>query len=294
LTEVTPEEKKAAVKTSRIMRTSRKAKGWTQVEFSKMLGVSQSALSKLESGILIPSVHQWFEFCGFAEIPADSHISGYLDRLQEIQFQHKIEVENFKVKKDYLVDAGSSARSMAPLIQWLYSSMGESKARKLIKEMGVDADYFVDLSHPINFRFFADLMDVLKKKGLIKKQGLSGMTQFASEKGAHGSLFNNYQNAGDVENLMKVVFSKSAFYECNFDYAIEHSGSDKVEFSVTPREHLVKNRNLKFDEISDQLIDYRTGYFKSVLEGALHPSTRHELTCISEDPAKSVFKIALI
>jgi transcriptional regulator with XRE-family HTH domain len=293
LIKVTPEEKKAAVKTSRIMRTSRKTKGWTQVEFSKMLGVSQSALSKLESGILIPSVHQWFEFCGFAEIPADSHVTGYLDRLQEIQFQSKIEVENFKVKKDYLIDAASSARSMSPLIQWLYSSVGESKARKLIKEMGVDADYFVDLSHTINFRFFVDLMDALKKKGLLKKQGLSTVTQFASTKGSHGSLFSNYQNSNDIENLMKLVFSKSEFYECNFEYRIENSGSKQVEFSVAPREHLLKNRSLKFDEVSDLLAEYRAGYFKSVLEGTLHPSTSHELTCISQDPNKSVFQIAL-
>jgi hypothetical protein len=159
--------------------------------------------------------------------------------------------------------------------------------------LGVDADYFVDLSHSINFRFFVDLMDALKKKGLLKKQGLSSITQFASDKGAHGSLFSNYQNAKDIENLMQMVFSKSAFYECNFDYRIEHSGAQKVEFSVTPREHLLNNKSLKFDEVSDQLVEYRAGYFKSVLEGALHPSTSHELTCVAQDSAKSVYQISL-
>ncbi len=276
------------------MRAARKAKGWTQVEFSKMLGVSQSALSKLESGILIPSVHQWFEFCSFAEIPADSHIGGYLDRLKEITIEHKLEVENFKVKKDYLVDAASSARSMSPMIQWLFSTIGESKARKLLKEMGVDADYFVDLSHQINFRFFVDLNELLKKKGLLKKQALSSVTQFASGKNAHGGLFSNYQHATDIEALMKMIFSKAAFYEQNFDYRIEDAGNQRIQFSVSPRDHLVSNRNLKFSDVSDQMTEYRTGYFKSVMEGALHSTTPHELVCLKDDVQQNVFELRLI
>ncbi len=293
---MTPEEKKSAVKTSRIMRTARKTKGWTQVEFSKMLGVSQSALSKLESGILIPSVHQWFEFCNFAEIPTDSHIGGYLDRLQELKFLEKVEVENFKVKKEYLVDAASSARSMAPMIQWLYSNLGELKSRKLLKEMGVDSDYFVDLSHQINFRFFVDLLDLMKKKGLLKKQGLESLAELSAGKSSHGSLFSRYQSSDDAVTLLQSVFDKAPFYELNFDYRIEDAGSSKVQFSVTPQEHILANKALKFAEISDQLPGYRAGYFNQMLSGILAKSSKEHsnaIVCIDQNPNRSLFEMKL-
>jgi transcriptional regulator with XRE-family HTH domain len=278
---VTPEEKKSAVKTSRIMRTARKTKGWTQVEFSKMLGVSQSALSKLESGILIPSVHQWFEFCNFAEIPTDSHIGGYLDRLQELKFLEKVEVENFKVKKEYLVDAASSARSMAPMIQWLYSNLGELKSRKLLKEMGVDSDYFVDL---------------MKKKGLLKKQGLESLAELSAGKSSHGSLFSKYHGSDDAVTLLQSVFDKAPFYELNFDYRIEDAGNSKVQFSVIPQEHILANKALKFAEISDQLPGYRAGYFNQMLSGILAKSSKEHsnaIVCIDQNPNRSLFEMKL-
>ena len=278
---MTPEEKKSAVKTSRIMRTARKTKGWTQVEFSKMLGVSQSALSKLESGILIPSVHQWFEFCNFAEIPTDSHIGGYLDRLQELKFLEKVEVENFKVKKEYLVDAASSARSMAPMIQWLYSNLGELKSRKLLKEMGVDSDYFVDL---------------MKKKGLLKKQGLESLAELSAGKSSHGSLFSKYHGSDDAVTLLQSVFDKAPFYELNFDYRIEDAGNSKVQFSVIPQEHILANKALKFAEISDQLPGYRAGYFNQMLSGILAKSSKEHsnaIVCIDQNPNRSLFEMKL-
>jgi len=70
---VTPEEKKSAVKTARIMRAARKARGWTQVDFAHKIGVSQSAISKFENGTLIPSVHQWFDFRAKGEEVVQGH-----------------------------------------------------------------------------------------------------------------------------------------------------------------------------------------------------------------------------
>jgi len=72
---VTPEESKAAVRIAKTIKNVRKLNGWTQNECSKIMSISQSALSKMENEILIPSVHQWFEFCEKAGIPTDSYIN---------------------------------------------------------------------------------------------------------------------------------------------------------------------------------------------------------------------------
>ena len=70
---VTPEESKTAIKIAKTIKHVRKLKGWTQLESAKIMGISQSAFSKMENAILIPSVHQWFEFCTQAGIPVDSY-----------------------------------------------------------------------------------------------------------------------------------------------------------------------------------------------------------------------------
>ena len=289
---MTPDEKKSAVKTAKIIRAARKLRGWTQIEACQKMGVSQSALSKMESGYLIPSVHQWFEYCSSAEIPADSHLQGYLDRLELIRFQDKVHQSDFKLKDIYRVDAASSARSMSPLIQWLYSDLGDAKAKKLIKEMGVDPDYFIDLGNQINFRFFVDLFQTMKKKGIYKKADLLQVTHQAASQKSHGGLFASYQQVVNVESLLKMAFSKSAFYEVNFDYKIEDMSAKKIAFSVVPKEHLLKNKQLQFAEAREFINDYRSGYFKNLTE---HLNSKQagvrDVNCVSNSLERSVYEM---
>ena len=291
---VTPEEKKAAVKTAQIIRSARKQRGWTQIDTAKKIGISQSALSKMESGLLIPSVHQWFEFCSSAGIPADSHIQGYLDRLELIRFQDKVIQKDFKVADIYRRDAGSSARSMAPLIQSLYAHLGEPKAHKFIKEMGVDPDYFVDLGNQINFRFFVDLFQSMKKKGIYKKSDLSEVTNQASSRKSHGVLFAGYQQVSSIESLMKTAFSKSTFYEVNFDYQLEDINPKKIAFSVTPKAHLLANKNLQFTEAREFINEYRGGYFKHLIESlnAKQVSVKN-VVCVSDEVSRSIYEMSV-
>lgn len=257
------------------------------------MGISQSALSKMESGILIPSIHQWFEFCSSASIPVESHVHGYLDRMELIRFQDKLTQTDFKVADIYRNDAGSSARSMAPLIQWLYAQLGDVKAKKLVKEMGVDPDYFANLNSQINFRFFVDLFQVMRKKGIYKKTDITQVTNQVASQRAHGGLYAGYQQATDVESLLRVAFSKSTFYEVNFDYQLEEVSQKKIAFSVSPKEHLMKNKELQYAESCEFLNDYRGGYFKSLVD---HLQSKQvsvkDVICVSNQMEKNVYEMS--
>lgn len=71
-----PIETESAVKSAQIFKLVRKDRSWTQVELAKMLGISQSALSKLEAAKLVPSSLLWFHFCELAGILPESLLSG--------------------------------------------------------------------------------------------------------------------------------------------------------------------------------------------------------------------------
>lgn len=267
---MTSDEKKAAIKTGRIIRTSRKQRGWTQVDTALKMGISQSALSKLEAGQLIPSVHQWFEFCNHASIPADSHVLGYLDRMEPVILHDRIPQQDFKIKKIYSENAGSTARSLFPLLRWAEQKIGTEKINALWKDLGVDPDYFVDFSNPINFRFYADVTSVLKEKGFFKKSDLPKLTQPVSDLKNHGLLSQTYFQASDVEALFNSAFSRASFYEVNFDYKLEEVTRKKVVFSASPKNHLREVKQLHWQECQDFLPDYRTNYFKSLLQALPH------------------------
>ncbi|MBY0471379.1 helix-turn-helix domain-containing protein [bacterium] len=49
----------------------RRRRHLTQIEMAQELQISQSCISKMERGLLIPSVLQWAVFCSFVRIPMD-------------------------------------------------------------------------------------------------------------------------------------------------------------------------------------------------------------------------------
>lgn len=79
-----PIEKESAAKSARIIKAIRQERGWTQSELAARLGISQSALSKLEAGKLVPSSLLWFTFCAMAEIQPESLLVGEPRKLIEV------------------------------------------------------------------------------------------------------------------------------------------------------------------------------------------------------------------
>ena len=56
---------------ARALKTGRKKLGMSQIEMSKVLGISQSSISKLEAAILEPSAIDWIRFCQISATPPD-------------------------------------------------------------------------------------------------------------------------------------------------------------------------------------------------------------------------------
>lgn len=66
-------------KTARLIRAARKLKGQKQSELASYLGITQSAVSKLESGTLSPDAGVWYQFCKKFNLNADlTYSSGFI------------------------------------------------------------------------------------------------------------------------------------------------------------------------------------------------------------------------
>jgi transcriptional regulator with XRE-family HTH domain len=58
-------------RTCHIIRDERVARELTQIEMASELGISQSALSKIENLAMMPTLIPWLKFCASFGLPAD-------------------------------------------------------------------------------------------------------------------------------------------------------------------------------------------------------------------------------
>lgn len=289
---MTPEERKTARNTARIIRSARKHANLTQTELAQVLEVSQSAVSKLESGLLIPSVYQWFEFCRYTNIPTDSHEIGYLDSLSPISIAQGEFEGGFRIPKKYSHAKGSSIRSIRPFVLWLENKLGEKKASSVLKDLGVDPDFFMYYGHQISLRFCADLVTWMIQKGYLLSEDLRGLAGVVKMKNNHGSLAQAYASATDAIDLLSKVLSKAQFYEANFFYKIEDQLKGSIDFSISANEHILADRQLRDESFGQFLAKYRQIYFENISElGGFQPGTLEVLSSSANVGLKSVYRL---
>lgn len=65
---MTSTENNAIEQIARLMRAVRKSHKITQVEMAERLGVTQATVSKIESGLSMPSLYTWLRFCRAMEL----------------------------------------------------------------------------------------------------------------------------------------------------------------------------------------------------------------------------------
>jgi transcriptional regulator with XRE-family HTH domain len=63
-----------------LMKAARKFRKFNQSDVADAIGCSQSALSKMEHNLLVPSAPQWFLFARFTAIPPETLETGFIDR----------------------------------------------------------------------------------------------------------------------------------------------------------------------------------------------------------------------
>jgi len=291
---MTPQESRVAKQTGRIIAAVRKSKGLTQGAIASQLAVSQSALSKIEHGLLIPSVHQWFEFCKFTGVPVDSHLSGYIDYSRPVVKTTGSHEGSFRLPKPYSIERASTARTMLPLIKWLERNEGEEKAEEVLSEMGIDSDYFVQLDHTIGIQFGLDLISYLQRRGIYSKEGMRSLFQSIKQRGFHGSLWTGYEQTHDSVELMTLLLSRASFYEANFEYLIESQNKRSVDFSSKPGTHFKEIKSLANHDARFSICEHRKGYFTQMIESSVSQQVEvSELECSFHGAKRCIFRMTI-
>jgi DNA-binding XRE family transcriptional regulator len=291
---LTPQEKEDLKRISRVMRAARKISGKNQVEISKALGISQSALSKFESGLLIPSTSQWFMFCKTVGIDSlESFTYGVVDNARPTRLDGSYPSSSFKIPKKYSHHSGSKVRSIRPFLHYFEDKLGLQHLENFMEARKVDPDYFVVYDNQLNIGFTLDAATHLISEGVLTKKDTPALTQILNQPVLHGTLSHNYHRATGQVQLMSELIHHSAHYELNFEYRIEESQAKFLDISVQPQQHM-ELFDYKNAQLGDFLCRYKKSFFQrfSTFNGG-KPMEIDEKECHYHGAAKCVYQVKI-
>jgi DNA-binding XRE family transcriptional regulator len=283
-----------AQRLARVFRAARKLNGRTQSTLAKDLGIAQGTISKIESGLLMPSLSEWFVFCQLTAIPAEeSFMSGYIDHGLPIQTEGVYENSSFKVPVKYRHHSSSKVRSLQPFVKYFESCLGIEKWEKHLELTKMDPDFFVVLDNQVNIGFLLDLVSTLIQNGQLKPDTLSQVTQSVRQPKTHGRLEAMYSQARSPRDLIVSFIQHSDKYERNFTFDLEETNEKKLVVSVKPLEHM-RQFNYKNDVLNDFICRYKKQYFRdfSSYKGGT-PVEIEETECHFHGGSQCIYKMQI-
>lgn len=248
---------------SRVWRATRKALGKNQTEFAKLIGMSQSKLSAIESGKTFAKWPEETEFTRVTKISLAERERGYVYHFQggdtvvpfskRLEFVESKEDLNFKFPDRYSGPRGSTTMSFRNIVEFARKCWGYRKTSHFFQLQGFDEDYLVFLNRQISMQLWFDLFMALTKDGFI--YGSVDKTKLAlrpfawndeESLGRERQFYKTTDNLGQI--LSRRLEQASQSVECNHIYSLHAIDEKKVRISVEARSEIYpsyKNENIR-------------------------------------------------
>lgn len=275
-----------------LMKAARKFRKFNQADVAQAIGCSQSALSKMEHNILVPSAPQWFLFARFTSIPPETLETGIIDRHTIVKFNNEEISQGFKIPKRYRVNRAEKVRELYPFLFYLEKNMGGDVFTEFIRSTGLDPEYFLDFDNLINFQLLIDTMNFFIKLG---KTGIPTILSIVEL--GQNDVYWNHQNSirwkrlGDVSSILSELAHEQPFFQADFNVVVEREG-ERIFFSYDPLPHLfhvLKDLNLEVEEF---WANYRKFSIENLIFRALGTKIEAELQPKADNtPLKNRFEI---
>lgn len=246
---------------TQIIRAVRKYHEIKQTDFAPIIQTTQSALSKIEAGLLEVSAIQWLAVCEKFVLDPRCLFTGKIENLGErkLKVDDHSRIGGFKIPKDYSYLMGSSVRTAYPLLKFANLKLGEKRFESFIKSTGFDRDYFMIMNNPLNLKFIENLVLFLMGEGLISLDNVDSIIDVSKFKDVHSSIILDFYPDQSIEVAVKKLLQRVKFsYEQNTNY--EFVG-DK-EFVIAKDQDFVKEFKL-----SSEFNDFRQKFNLSHFQG---------------------------
>lgn len=222
---------------SLIMKSARKFKGITQQELARALKCSQSALSKMENGVLIPSAPQWFDFCKITEIPVESLAWGFIDRRTVATVVSDRKANGHNLPSRYSQNRGIKIKHVVPFMDYLFEVSGEECVTKFLKKHKMTPEYFVDLDNQVSANFVYDLFQNLKENNKIDDENIRGIVKNYGKEKTHGQNYRDLINTSTPLEALETYVDNYQYYQSDIKLSLDVSDAN-ILLKLKPEEHL--------------------------------------------------------
>lgn len=246
---------------SQIVRALRKYHQIKQVDFAPIIETTQSALSKIEAGILELSATQWLAVCERFLIDPRSIFTGKIENLgdRKVKVDDMVNVGGFKVPQEYSYLMGSTVRTAYPILKFMRIRLGDKKFEAFLKTTGFDKDYFVIMNNPLNIKFIEHCVLFLMNDGCLTPDNVRSIMDMTQFKDVHSSIIFDFYPDQEMDVATRKLLNRVKIsYEQNTSY--EFIG--KKDFVVAKDQDFISEFKLSFE-----FNDFRRKFNLSHFEG---------------------------
>lgn len=254
-----------------IMKAARKFKKLNQASVAQAIGCSQSALSKMEHNLLVPSAPQWFLFARFTAIPPENLEQGFIDRGTKIRF-NDIEVsKGYKIPKKYRTMRAEKVRELYPYIHYMEKT--GTSLEPFYEFVSLDHDFFVDFDNLVNFNLYMDTIQYFVNNNFNDPVTVRSIVEVGQREIYWDHFGLQQKHFKDIKEVLLELVSEQIFFQTDFQLLVE-SYDDKVSISYVPEFHL-KNFGKDY---SPEAIEFLNLYRKYTLENLIQTQLQRVVT----------------
>lgn len=246
-----------------IMKAARKFKKFNQADVATAIGCSQSALSKMEHNLLIPSAPQWFLFSRFTSIPPESLENGVIDRKMKIKFNSDDVSLGFKIPKKYRTQRSEKAREVYPFLHFLEKTQGKEAITEYLGVTGFDPEFFLDFDNLINFPLLADTMNFFIRQGKNRPEVIQEIVAVGQNKLYWDHFGIEWKKLGTARAVLAEYIAEQLFFQADFQLHLEQA-DDRLILSYVPEFHLKQ-----YKEADEEFVTFLNEYRRCTIEGLI-------------------------
>lgn len=239
-----------------IMKAARKFRKFNQSDVASAIGCSQSALSKMEHNLLIPSAPQWFLFSRFTSIPPETIETGIIDRHSKVKLNNDEVSMGFKLPKRYRINRAQKVREVYPFLYFLEKRVDGVVFKQFTESVGIDSEFFLDFDNLVNFQMIVDLVNVYIRIGLTQYHDILAMVEFGQNDLYWDHFGVDWKKLTTPKDLLVAFASEQPVFQADFKIRVELE-NNRLLVSFVPEPHLYHFLKDVTPEVSEWLSSYR-------------------------------------
>ena len=259
-----------------LMKAARKFKKFNQADVAQAIGCSQSALSKMEHNLLVPSAPQWFLFSRFTSIPPETLETGIIDRHTKVKFNNDQVSLGFKIPKKYRHFRAEKVREIYPFLLFLEKKLTPPQHKEFMAMTGLDSEFFLDFDNLINFQLVLDTMEYFINLGKASRSDIKGIANF----GQNDIYWNHYgidwKKLESIPAVLHEYSQEQLFFQTDFQLKVDAT-SGKIIVSYYPEYHLKQFAASASPGVLQFLNHYREVTLENLILRVLNKEVKVEL-----------------